>query len=1725
MAITKEQLNIKVVVEFEGGKKVVKAITGDFKKLTDAVEKTGKAIEGTTKAAESAAKRQKSQIETILKQNEKLKTQIENVGKSEVERIQNDLKLTKKLIEKRMKEGDVNEELNDALQDQLKLQKKLADTKISDVIDKTNKGLQKQTKNLKGATSGFKGMALKIIATNQAMEILEKGISLITNIIRFTIVNFAQFEKGLVSVIKTVGLTEKAAEKFKLEVVALSQNIPATTSRLFEIGKAAGQLGVRSKDLTKFIETIVRLGVSADIAGEEAAIAASRILGLTQTPTDQIDKFSSALVNLGNNLRANEAEILRTATVIAQGIGVFGASASQVLALAGAARDLGVRFELAGSAIARSFIEIANSINKGGIAVETLGKLTKIGADELKKAFSEDAVGVFREFLRGLSSATAAETAKILESINLVGVEINRVIPTLAKNVDRLDLAFELARMNNAAALMEESNRAFNTMDANITKLMTAFGLLGTVIGTLAEPFINAFITLLTELLNGFNNAALGATGLIRAMSDISNFIFGFDETAKDVAKLGENIEKVIKPTQQLATEATLTAKEFQKMKESFEARKVIDDVLNGLAQVDAVVVGLINRNMALDLVFQNIGATNEQRLKNELARNKEIIDSQIKQIEKVKERTREQKLSLELLEQIKDKTEKIAQANISEEQAKAAQIRADALKRELDAINEIVKANETLRLQLKNIGADKQEEIRNTLEFNIRALNDQIVEAAGNDGLIEQLKVKLSLTKQISVAQTAELLQKQSSKQSAQAKRELNNIRSIIKQNDVLKLTIKNLSATEEERITNTRIATEKLIHFDIQQVQQIKNRTALQERELRLLKEKRDLTRDLASLEIAAVQAKDASKRDALIQKELSDIDAIIKRNDALIRQRRNLTASAIQRFRTNEAAAVQTMQTRIAELQQLGVLNARQQDKLALLKNEIKLFGQLTQKQIDLVKARNKEQAARALQAELEAIERIITQNEALQLQLDNIGATREQQIKNNIAAQEKLLSKQIKEAQGNDKLIDQLQKTLKLKQQIGEKTILKIEFDTAFNDLIRELSVEVVFGEKLFGIIEGAFKSGSAFLEKSFEGFDLTGAIAPSGAIPESVPGVPGVPGKSPLAGLSKIVKLIDAVQALINFLPSLIKKMDNVVISLTNLPLDLAAGLTKLNDSVDLFISNFVDNLVASLPTIVEKIVQIMIKGSLALVNTLPIQFIKAIPAIIKGMVDGLISGIELGLKEAANNLASALGLTDFFKIDQKNLDEIVRGVTGVGAQLFQVAELAAEAEASKRVEELKREIDTLLERIKKFFGEAGQLIWDGFVKHVKNAFFLAMGGHIWNGLVAAFNLLERFWEKHGEAILQGFRDALKANPLFFGLGFLIWDGLVAASNLIKRFWEKHGEAIIEGLKESLKNNPLFFGFGFLIWDGLVAASKLLERFWEKHGEAIMDGLKEALKANNLLFFGMGGLIWDGLVAASNVVEKFWEKHGDDIFEGFKTAIDLHFFGGYGEEIFGGLKTALGLSGTLFGNMGTAIFKGLKLAVKLAPDFFDNMGFDIWNAFETSVIGGINSVLELLDLEGVAVPQWVTDLGVSLTTFLATPTWIKSLVNAVNKLDSITSFGLGLTGGSAKGGLIGMAGGGVVNPSDTVARLLTPGEFVINRPAVQQIGTGVLKDINAGRSPMGGGNVSNVTINLKIDSRTEITDDFVRNKLMPDIKSEFKRASLDGAFIISARGIR
>jgi len=110
------------------------------------------------------------------------------------------------------------------------------------------------------------------------------------------------FESAFAGVRKTVDATEEEFAALEKGIRDMAKEIPQSATDIAAIAEAAGQLGIQTEHILTFTRTMADLGVTTNLAGEEAATTLARLANITQMNQRDFDRLGSTIVALGNNL-------------------------------------------------------------------------------------------------------------------------------------------------------------------------------------------------------------------------------------------------------------------------------------------------------------------------------------------------------------------------------------------------------------------------------------------------------------------------------------------------------------------------------------------------------------------------------------------------------------------------------------------------------------------------------------------------------------------------------------------------------------------------------------------------------------------------------------------------------------------------------------------------------------------------------------------------------------------------------------------------------------------------------------------------------------------------------------------------------------------------------------------------------------------------------------------------------------------------------------------------------------------------------------------------------------------------------------------------------------------------------------------------------------------------------------------------------------------------------
>lgn len=304
---------------------------------------------------------------------------------------------------------------------------------------------------------------------------------------------FRKVELGIAKVGKTTGLAGKELQKLGKDLINL--DLPNRSEEVLEIAHVAGQLGIKgSANITKFTETMAKLGFATTVQGEEGAKSLARFMGLVNENIDQVDRFANVLVKLGNNAKANETEILEQAKVLAQNLIVYKASSDQVAALATTLAELDLNVEAAGSSMFTLGKTMASALKTGSDSGKLFAEVMGVSLSEAVRMFEKDAFSAMKTFLGALGSLKDQE--KVMKDSGLNQVRINRTLLSLAGRYSEWEKNTRLVNqeLKDQNALNREFNRVMDTFHGSIQLAIKDLQVFAQNLGeALVQQFSGAF--------------------------------------------------------------------------------------------------------------------------------------------------------------------------------------------------------------------------------------------------------------------------------------------------------------------------------------------------------------------------------------------------------------------------------------------------------------------------------------------------------------------------------------------------------------------------------------------------------------------------------------------------------------------------------------------------------------------------------------------------------------------------------------------------------------------------------------------------------------------------------------------------------------------------------------------------------------------------------------------------------------------------------------------------------------------------------------------------------------------------------------------------------------------------------------------------------------------------------------------------------------------------------
>lgn len=530
-----------------------------------------------------------------------------------------------------------------------------------------------------GATGAIYNASEKMISSGQKMEkvggALTKGITLpilagaaaVTTAAVKWESDFAGVKKTNDEVVDSTGKVVYSYKDLENGLRGLAKELPSSHTEIANVAEAAGQLGIKTKNVVGFTKTMIDLGESTNMSAEEAATALARLANITGMPQTEFDKLGSVIVDLGNNFATTESEITAMGSRLAGAGHQVGMSEAQIMGFAAALSSVGIEAEAGGSAFSKVMVEMQLAVENGanafagleslsqqtGVSMEQVSSAVRNGGKELKntagamgltskelktmhkeatdasgklndfaevagmsaqqfsKAFKEDASGAIIKFIEGLGKTKehGQSAIAVLDDMGITEVRLRDSLLRAAGASDVFKSAVDRGTKawGENTALTEEANKRYETTESQLKMLK--------------NEAVDVGITFGGPLVKALRDALQATKPMIKTVTNLAESFSNADpKTQQTIVKmiaLTTAMGPAIKLTGTLTKGVGFLGKGFVETMAAMSKKRAIEDVTKAFAEGSSVSVGfgkgIASSGSALGGLTAKIGGTTTQ--------------------------------------------------------------------------------------------------------------------------------------------------------------------------------------------------------------------------------------------------------------------------------------------------------------------------------------------------------------------------------------------------------------------------------------------------------------------------------------------------------------------------------------------------------------------------------------------------------------------------------------------------------------------------------------------------------------------------------------------------------------------------------------------------------------------------------------------------------------------------------------------------------------------------------------------------------------------------------------------------------------------------------------------------------------------------------------------------------------------------------------------------------
>ncbi|ANY14191.1 phage tail tape measure protein [Latilactobacillus curvatus] len=311
----------------------------------------------------------------------------------------------------------------------------------------------------------------------------------------------SDFDSAFTGVKKTVdeakdsnGKTIISYKDLENGIRSMAKSIPVSTTEISHVAEAAGQLGIKTKNVLSFTKTMVAMGKATNMSSEDASVALAKLANITGMPQKNFDRLGSSIVNLGNNMATTESDIVEMSLRLAGSGHQVGMTEAQITGLAAAMSSVGINAEAGGGSMSRVMQKINTSVMSGNKSLSKFASISGMSSKEFQKAWKDDASQAIVSFVKGLGKAKTSgkDVTSMLKSMGISSTQELDTMLRLSGAGDTLSKSLKISGQGwkENTALTQEAEKRYATFESKLQIVKNKLTDVGITVG---GPLMSAF--------------------------------------------------------------------------------------------------------------------------------------------------------------------------------------------------------------------------------------------------------------------------------------------------------------------------------------------------------------------------------------------------------------------------------------------------------------------------------------------------------------------------------------------------------------------------------------------------------------------------------------------------------------------------------------------------------------------------------------------------------------------------------------------------------------------------------------------------------------------------------------------------------------------------------------------------------------------------------------------------------------------------------------------------------------------------------------------------------------------------------------------------------------------------------------------------------------------------------------------------------------------------------